>query len=65
MPTPLDGPEVLADETQNGHKPAPSYVISHELAEAVVNYLSRQPYAQVFELIAALQQMEQVEQVKS
>lgn len=33
-------------------------VIDQALAQAVLNYLARRPYAEVFELIAALQRLE-------
>jgi len=38
-----------------------SYVISQELAQALLNYLAARPYAEVFELVAAVQALPEVE----
>lgn len=40
------------------------FVIEQTLAQAVLNYLARQPYAEVFELIAELQRLESVDDDK-
>jgi len=39
-----------------------SYVISQELAQALLNYLAQRPYAEVFELVAALQALPEAEE---
>ncbi len=36
------------------------FVISQELAQGVLNYLATQPYAQVFQLIQGLQNLQEV-----
>ncbi len=51
---PLGGPEELAAEAQNGTAQK-TLEIDVEVAQSVVNYLARQPYGEVFELIHALQ----------
>lgn len=39
-----------------------SYVISQELAQALLNYLAQRPYAEVFELVAAVQALPEAEE---
>jgi len=36
------------------------YKINEKLAQAILNYLGRQPYADVWELIGALQNLEKI-----
>ncbi len=40
------------------------YKIKEEVLQAVLNYLAKQPYAETFQLIAGLQQVEKVEEPK-
>ena len=38
------------------------FKIKEETLQKVVNYMAQQPYAQVFQLIAELQQLEKIEE---
>jgi hypothetical protein len=41
------------------------YEITQELLQALVNYLAGKPYAETFQLIAALQQLPKVEEARA
>ena len=40
------------------------YKIDEKLAQAILNYLAKQPYADVFEMIIALQNLEKTKRTK-
>lgn len=42
-----------------------NYIISEQLAQTVINFLGQQPYATVFQMITALQQMQEASIVET